>query len=730
MVVCAYNCYKNNNQQAFFIGINTPISEISKGEGAMEKKIVIVGAGYAGILTAKKLAKKLKKEEVNITIIDKNPFHTMLTELHEVAANRVDEDSIKISLKKVFAGRRVDVKLDTVTAIDFQKKTVAGANEAYAYDYLVLAAGSKPTYFGVEGAEEFSYKLWSYDDAVLLKEHIMNTFRAASRETKEAERRRMLTFYVVGAGFTGVEMIGELAEYVPILCEKFEIDRSEVTLVNIDGLSRAIPNLPEKLSLKVAKRLDKMGVQLVLNAFVTKVGKDFIEFKRENQVQHSAAGTVIWAAGIQSADITAQAGASLETQRGGRIQVDQFLRSTKNDNVYVIGDNMYYISEGEERPVPQMVENCEQSADTAAHNIACEIKGKGEMEVYKPAFHGVMVCIGGRYGVAHVGLPNHFFSLPSFFAMFAKHFINIIYFIQVLGWNKIFSYVKHEFFTVRNCRSFVGGHLSNRTPSFLLVPVRIWLGAVWLFEGIMKIVEGWFTSPKLTGFFGGANAWYNSILNPAVNGGSTDGVSSATTAAADTAVKAVTVAVKTVKAIPVSADAASSATAAAGSAAGAASDAVGNAAAAVGHVLVNFNFLGLFKMIFVTGKDLASSTLSDFAFRLDVPAMNWFVNKLILPHDGVQITMQIFIVVAEILIGLALIGGLFTTPAAALSLMLQFMFVCTTGLYLGTFWMVFAGIAVLIGAGRSLGLDYYAMPGLKRLWKKLPIVRKLYVYND
>lgn len=693
----------------------------------MEKKIVIVGAGYAGILTAKKLAKRLKKyNDVNITIIDKNPFHTMLTELHEVAASRVDEDSIKISLKKVFAGRKVNVKLDTVTFINFEKKIVEATNESYPFDYLVLAAGSKPTFFGTPGAEEFSYKLWSYDDAVLLKEHILDMFRAASRESNEEERKRLLTFYVVGAGFTGVEMVGELAEYIPILCEKFEIKRSDVTLVNVDGLDRPIPNLTEKLSAKVARRLEKMGVKLILSALVTKVGKDFIEIKKNDGIQHNSAGTIIWAAGIQSCDITEKAGSSLEVQRGGRIQVDQYLRSTKNEKVYIIGDNIYYISEGEERPVPQMVENCEQSADTAAHNMVCAITGKGEMEVYKPSFHGVMVSIGGRYGVASVGLPNHFFSLPSFLAMFAKHFINIIYFVQVLGWNKIFSYVKHEFFTIRNCRSFVGGHFSNRTPSFLLVPLRFWLGAVWLFEGVMKIVEGWFTSPKLTGFFGGANAWYDSILNPSTNSNGTDAISSATTAAADSAVKAVNVVSHTVKMITASTDAVSSAT----TAADAAGSAVAGAVDAVGQVLINFNFLGLFKVFFVTGKDLASSTLSDFAFKLDVPVMNWFVNTLILPYNGVQMAMQVFIVIAEILIGLALMGGLFTTPAAAVSLVLQFMFVCTTGLYLGTFWMIFAAIAVLIGAGRSLGLDYYAMPGLKKLWRKLPFVRRLYIYND
>jgi NADH dehydrogenase len=703
----------------------------------MEKKIVIVGAGYAGILTAKKLAKKFKKwNDVSITIIDKNPFHTMLTELHEVAANRVDEDSIKISLKKVFAGRRVNVKMDTVTSINFEKRTVAGQNETYPYDYLVLAAGSKPTFYGVPGAEEHTFKLWSYEDAVLLKDHIHNTFRIASRETNIEERRRLLTFYVVGAGFTGVEMIGELAEYVPFLCEKFDIERKDVTLVNVDGLSRPIPNLTEKLSAKVARRLEKMGVKLIMNAFVSNIGKDFIELKQGDKVNHYKAGTIIWAAGIQSTEIVQKTADNLEVTRGGRVQVDAYLRSTKNQNVYVIGDNMNYIAEGEDRPVPQMVENCEQSSHTAAHNLAVAIKGEGKMEEYKPKFHGVMVSIGGRYAVCHVGLPGHFFSMPSFLAMFAKHFINIIYFIQVLGWNKVFHYLKMEIFTIRNCRSFVGGHFSNRTPSFLLVPLRVWLGAIWLFEGIMKIAEGWFTGPKLTGFFGGATAWYNSILNPQAAAG-TDATSSATTAAADNVIKVVQmVATKATHAITVAADAASSATGAAGAAADAVSGATGAAEGAgevvkaAGQVFLNFNFLGLFKVIFISGKELAHSAIGDFAFKLDVPLMNWFVEKLILPYDNVQLIMQIFIVVAEILIGLALMGGLFTAPAAAVSLVLQFMFVCTTGLYLGTFWMIFAGIAVLIGAGRTLGFDYYAMPGLKKLWKKLPFVRKWYIYND
>ena len=660
----------------------------------MESKIVIIGAGYAGVLTAKKLAKKFKKDSaVSITLIDKNPFHTMLTELHEVAANRVDEDSIRIDLKKVFAGRKVNIVHDKVDSIEFDNKLVIGVNGKYSYDYLVVAAGSQPTYFGVPGGEEFSYKLWSYEDAVILKDHIHNSFRKASCETNLEEKKRLLSFYIVGAGFTGVELSGELAEYVPILCEKFEIDRNFVTIFNVDILKRTVPILPEKLSSKVEKRLKKMGVTVILNTGVCGIGTDYIDTKVGEECTRHTAGTVVWTAGIESADITNEAAKTLSSVNRGRIQTDAYLRSIDNNHVFVVGDNMFFTPEGETDPVPQMVENCEHSAGTAAKNIHCAITKKGEMSKYKPSFHGIMVSIGGRYGVARVGLPTFMFNLPSFLAMLSKHFINIIYFIQILGWNKVFSYMKHEFFTIRNCRSFVGGHLSNRTPSFLLVPLRVWLGSVWLFEGVVKVIDGWFITPKLKGFFGGANSFYENILNPAGAGVGkvVDAVSSAT---------------------------------------GTGSVAVPGVPQAGGTVILNFDFLGLVHIIFVSGKNLAQSTLTDYAFKLDIPMMNWFTNNLILPNNSVQLFMQGFIVVAEILIGLALIGGLFTTPATAFSLVLQFMFICTTGLYLGTFWMIFAAIAVLIGAGRSFGLDYYFMPYLKKKWKKLPLVRRLYIYHD
>ena len=667
--------------------------------------IVVIGAGYAGVLATKKLEKKLRKKKLRkkklldsceITIIDKHPYHTMLTELHEVAACRVGEESVKMNLDQIFAGRKVNVVLDTVTKVDFENCKVQGKNAQYDYDYLVVAAGSKPTYFGVEGAEENSYTLWSYDDAVKLRDRIHDCFRLAADETDAAKRKELLSFYVVGAGFTGVEMVGELAEYTPILCKRFNIKREEVTIVDVDGLSRPVPILPEKLSNKVDKRLRKMGVDVVMNASVVGVGKNFIKLKKNDEVTEHVAGTVIWTAGIESSEITSDITKEVTSGGRGRIQVDEHLRSVDHENVYVIGDNMLYTAPGEERPVPQMVENAEHSAACVAKNILAAITKSDKVESYNPKFHGVMVCVGGRYGVARGGMAKHQINFASFFAMFAKHFINIIYFIQVMGWTKIISYLKHEFFTIRNNRSFLGGHFSNRTPSFMLVPIRLWVGAVWVYEGIMKILEGWFEKPMLTGFFGGANTWFDTLLGR-IDPAAADAVASASTEAVDAVASA--------------------------------STAVADAAVQTGTVIFDWNFK-LFETILVSGTDLASSTLSDIAFKIQVPFVDWFVNNVVLASDGMQLFMQIFIVVMEILIGLGLMGGCFTFLSAGVSLVLQAMFVTTTGLYLNTFWMIFAGIALLIGGGYTLGIDYYLMPFLKKKWQKVKWARKWYLYND
>jgi NADH dehydrogenase len=640
----------------------------------LEKDIVIVGAGFAGVLTAKKLAKRLKKQaDVRITLIDKHPYHTMLTQIQEVAANRVEEDSVRISLQKIFAGRRVDVRLDTVTGIDYDAKTVRGENGSYRYDYLVLASGSKPMFWGIPGAEEFSYAMWSFEDALALKHHVVDLFQKASSETDAEKKRRMLTFYIVGAGFTGVEMTGELAEWIPVLCDEFEIDRSLVKIVDIDMLDRVVPTFPPRLSAKAERRLHKMGVTVTLKAGITQLGDGYIEYKKDGETVRENTSTVIWTAGVTGSDIAEKSDA-LKLAKRGRVQTDDFLRAEGRTDVYVAGDNVFYIPEGSKSPVPQMVENAEASAGTVAHNITAEITGAGEPEKYAPKFHGAMLSIGGRYGIAYVGGEKSKIALASFFAMFVKHLIYVIYFIQILGWNKVFSYARREFFTVRHCRSFLGGHFSNRTPSFLLVPLRVFFGAFWIFEGAQKISEGWLSSPKLAAYFKGASDVFTNLARGAAKAGDT--TSSATTTA-----KAVS-----------------------------------------GKLLADWNILGIFHVVFVN--------TTDVAVKIQFGLMDWFNKTFVTGSNGSQMFFQYFVVISEILLGALLILGLFTFLSSAFSLALQAMFLMSTGMYMSTWWMVFTAVALLIGSGHTLGLDYYVIPALKKHWKNVRWARKLYIYND
>ncbi|MDD2533938.1 MAG: NAD(P)/FAD-dependent oxidoreductase [Eubacteriales bacterium] len=680
----------------------------------MEKKIIILGGGYAGVLTAKKLAKQFKKDDsIKITLIDKNRYHTMLTELHEVAANRVEEDSIRISLRRIFAGRKVEVVTDSISKIDYDARTLKGELATYEYDYLVVATGSQPAYFGIPGAAEYTYKLWSYNDAMRLKAHTTKVFEAAMNETDPVHKRRLLTFYISGAGFTGVEMAGELAEWCESLCEQFEIEREEVRIIEVDMLDRVVPVLTPALSVKAQRRLEKMGVEVILKAAIQAIGPGYIEYKKKDVLIRDETATVIWTAGTEGAQIAKDSSGVKQIGRG-RIAADPFLRAEGYDNVFLVGDSMFYKPEGAAMPVPQMVENCEHSAAEVAHNMTVAITGQGDMKAYHPSFHGVMVCIGGRYGLALVGNDKWKIALPSFLAMFTKHFINIIYFVQVLGWNKVFSYIRHEFFTIRKKRSFVGGHFSNRTPSFLLAPLRVVLGFMWFFEGFTKIGDGWINTAKLPGFFGGSGALFDKIIWGAAS--ATDATAAASGEVAEAAAPAVTEAVAQV---------ASAATDAVASA----STVVEGAATAARGAIINWDIWGLVKvhLIEIPG---ANHNLVRYALRVPTFITDWFRDSVILSSDFAMLFFQNMIVVSEIGMGLALMGGLFTFLAAGYSLVLLAMFLMMNGLYFGQLWMIAGGLAVMIGGGSTFGLDYYVSPWLKKQWKKLPWVKKNYLYND
>jgi NADH dehydrogenase len=641
-----------------------------------QQHIVVLGGGYGGILTAKKLAKKLKKNDsYKITLIDKRPYHTMLTELHEVAANRVPEDAIRIELNKVFAGRKVDVVLDNIETIDFEGQVLKGQADTYAYDYLVVGTGSKPAFFGCEGAEENCLTLWSYDDAVKIKYHILETFRKASEEQNKEVRKALLTFVTVGCGFTGVEMAGELGEWTKQLCKDFYIDPSEVNLYIMDMLPKVLPMLDDKLIDKTVKRLNKLGVEILLNSSVTAVKEDGILINGEDFIPSA---TVIWTAGVEGSDLTGDM--SLEMKGRGRIETDQYLRAKGKENVFVVGDNIFYIPEGFERPVPQMVENAEHSASTVSKNIVATIEKK-DLKAYKPQFHGMMVCIGGGYGVAQVQTGNDAkpMKFSGFIAMFIKHFINVVYFLQVAGFHKTWNYLIHEFFHVQNNRSFLGGHFAKRSPNFWLIPLRLFLGYKWLEQGLHKL-PGVIADPS------------NIFLIPAK-------AAAVSGASAAQAVETTTQVVETVS----SASQAGGADMAAGAA------------------------------------EVATEAASAWGAALPVPEfiqniVGWSMDLMFYTPDGGFTVMasifQTLMVVGEVIVGLCLIAGLFTALASIGSIAMGMMIWASGMAPPEMLWYIMGSFATIGGSGSTFGMDYYVYPILKKYWKKIKFAKKWYLYTD
>lgn len=624
------------------------------------KKIVVLGGGYGGVVTSKHLAKLFKKDkDVEIKLIDRNPYHTLLTELHEVAANRAPEDSVKIELKQIFAGQKVDVVLDSIDHIDFASNELRSEKNTYKYDYLVIGTGCKPTFFGIPGAEEHSLTLWSYEDAVRLKEQIRNKFGLAAKESNPAKRRKMLSFVVVGAGFTGVELVGEMAEFRDELCKEFYIDPSEVRLVVADMAPKILPILPDKLIEKAAKRLRKMNVEIITSAKITGVTKTGV-ILGDMELE---ADTVVWTAGVEGSELVGKLDVKQEGRK--RIVTNDKLQSVDHENVYIVGDNIFFIPEGETRPVPQMVENAEQAGPLIAHNIHADVHNKPKKS-YKPGFHGTMVCIGSRYGVANVGLPNKMFMLSGFLAMFSKHMINMYYLFTVAGFAKVWTYMMHEFFHVHNRRSFVGGHFAKRSPNFWLLPLRIFVGWKWLEEGLDKLPKVW-KDPS------------NIFLIPASpNAG--DAISAASEAAskvtetvdAQTAASAVESASTAVTALPV----------------------------------------------------------PEFIKSI----VNWFMELFFYTSDGgytaLASVFQFFMVFMEIALGVMIIAGLFTAVASAATVALGVMIWSSSMASTEMLWYMTAGVALIGGSGSTFGLDYYVLPWLKKQWKKIPLVRRWYLYTE
>jgi len=648
------------------------------------KKIAILGAGYGGVAAAKALHKLFKKErDVEITLFDRNPFHTLMTELHEVAGGRTEPESVQVSLEKIFGGTRVQLKVETIQSIRFADNTLVGREGEYPYDYLVLGPGAEPEYFGIAGAKEHSYSLWSYDDAVLLRRHIEDQFLKANREPNEANRRRILTFTVAGAGFTGMEMLGELLEWKKLLSHRYGVDEAEVSIVLVEAMTEILPILPKKLRENTMKFLAQKGAVVHLNTPIIQVRPNGITVKGGEVIETE---TVIWTCGVRGCEFAGkldfhggkeQGKSSLSEEetnlrfnilKKSRLRSNEFMQSVEFDNVYLVGDVVWYSEKN--RTLPQVVETALQTGELAAHNIAADVRGHTK-KTFRSNYHGFLVSVGSKFAVAHVmGLV-----LTGFVAMLMKHLVNFHYLWSVAGVNACWEYAQHHFFQVKGGRSQIGNQAANKTPTYWLLPIRVGLGAIWVVEVLEKIFKGWLDPSK-----GPVSSW---MFSPGVHqaGWSVDAAAAATAATGTDATAAATTA------------------------------AAGGAAEGVAQTV---DLL----------KSMGNPILPPDLFL--VQWMRWFMDTFL---SQINYTwLQYGVVFAEGAIALALLGGTFTWIAGAVSLVLCLNFTLAGYFMWNQAWMILASVTVLGGAGRVLGLDAWIMPWLHRWWNGTALAKKTFWY--
>ena len=308
-------------------------------------------------------------------------------------------------------------------------------------------------------------------------------------------------------------------------------------------------------------------------------------------------------------------------------------------------------------------------------------------------------------------------SMSGFFAMAMKHLVNLHYLFGVAGVNAVWEYLQHEFFTMKNHRSFVGGHLAAKVPVYWTLPLRLWLGGKWLYEGIDKIAQGWLNP----GEGGLAEVSGDAINMPGVNFGDSDGGSSASPEweGEDSS-----------NLLDGGGDSAAEAADTAASSGEAGGNSLIHTVQADGGSSSSPEWEGGAEGA-AEGAEAAAQTASEYGEPLiqAIAPYTWFAETVLSASPLLAFLLQSGVVLAEVAVGLALIGGLFTFVASGVSIILALMFIASGWGNPELLWYIFAALVMLGGAGRGLGLDHYVMPALKRWWNRRTIAHKLYLYS-
>lgn len=359
----------------------------------MSKKIVILGAGYGGLLTALNIRKYLNKDQAQVTVVNQYPTHQIITELHRLAAGSATQEAVALPLDKIFKGKDIDLKIEKVESFNVDNKKVKLSNgELLTYDALVVGLGSTTAYFGIPGLEENSMVLKSAADANKIKSHIEGRIQEYAKTKNEADA----TILIGGGGLTGVELVGEIADKLPTLTSKYGIDPKEIKLLLVEAGPKILPVLPENLIERATKSLEDRGVQFLTGLPVTNVEGNTIELKDGQKI---VANTFVWTGGVQGNPLVGESG--LEVNRG-RATVNEFLQSTSHSDVFVVGDSAVVFPANGDRPYPPTAQIAWQMGEQTGYNLYAYLENKA-MKTFTQVNSGTLASLGRKDAVAFIG---------------------------------------------------------------------------------------------------------------------------------------------------------------------------------------------------------------------------------------------------------------------------------------------------------------------------------------
>lgn len=389
-----------------------------------KSNIVILGAGYGGLLTTIQLRRKLRRHNVNITLVNKYDYHYPSTWLHEAAAGTINNEHSRISIKNVINTQRINFLVDSVIKIKPDENKVKLANSEIDYDILVVGLGFEGATYGVEGLSENAFVIGNIDNSRLIREHLQYNF-ALYNNQKEKEQSR-LNIVVGGGGFTGVELLGELANRIPDLCEEYDINKASVRIINLESSSKILPGLDTNLADYAMNSLESRGIELITDATLEECCKDKVIYKKNGKKESISTKTVIWSGGIRANSIIEQSGFGTTE---GKIEVQSDLRSPDYDNVFAIGDCALIRNLETNNLYPSTAQIAIQQSKAAANNIK-NLLNKQQLEEFRPSILGVIVSLGNNDGV---GALKHNHKLYGWKATVLKKYIDNSYLLKLGG---------------------------------------------------------------------------------------------------------------------------------------------------------------------------------------------------------------------------------------------------------------------------------------------------------